>query len=324
MNAIMLGDSTVGKTTMMMASYGLINKLWSNSPFHVELAEIDQNNRIIEEYHLFQNQDIYPESTSHFEEYPITVRCGKQNWVDFSISDIRGETIHDSDNAELIGRLQKADAVLLFFDAKQILEASDPEADFDLYALLNTSFYATNHLKLILTIICQTDKIAPLTDEIKIKLEQYIDPLKTMADKNQNVEFFNIPIACNSMYMLNLDIVWLKLIAFFGNLQKLLEWESICSEELEIKRLLNCGSLSGLKNILGINPDYKDAIERRKKLELRKKKYHLIESICSKFEKFKSKWQTASWYKIRRIKPKSSKEILLMLLPVAIVWLPWF
>ena len=268
MKIVMLGDSAVGKTTVMVMTYGMMSQKRFYDIFSVRSENEQIHQRLSNAYQEFRKSSKYPLSTDKMDEYEYSFYVDNKKCMTFTLVDIRGEMIRDYDNPKLLSELGQADVVMLFFNGYDILNDVDiEETRFDLFSLLNTSFGTEDRQRMIMPVITQMDRVIPITDSIKDRLENFTAEIRNMSDKNPNLSYCMIPVACSPKCMMDLDLMMLKLMHFGYQLDIKARYDRIQKEQQSIAEQYATGVWNSIKHFFGMNPERERAIQRAKELQ---------------------------------------------------------
>ena len=215
MKIVMLGGSAVGKTTVMVSTYGMMGSTGQFQGFHVHCKSEPVHKKLLNAYRDFKAKGAYPDSTVKMETYEYTFKVDSQEIMDFSLIDIRGESIRDYDNKELLQELTDADAIMLFFNGQDVVNDTDLEDDFfDIFSLLNAAVSKNPKNRLFMPIITQMDRFLPIDEETVNKIVKFSEPLLKMVEKNDSIAYRLVPTACNPSCMMDLDYMMVALMHF--------------------------------------------------------------------------------------------------------------
>lgn len=143
MNIVMLGHSSAGKTTYMAALYyRMSNGLygykmrydnWANYWFkhytknniYYTIDESEKEGKDLETISQNVSKGIYPPATAIRQEYVFKMRYKYYNEIEFNWFDYRGGALMErsnqsSDSAELISKIKKSDALIVFLDGTKL------------------------------------------------------------------------------------------------------------------------------------------------------------------------------------------------------------
>lgn len=283
MKIIMLGDSSVGKTTVLMTSYGFVNRKKPIKGLQFRCSSSQTHELLINSYKRFCTKGEYPESTSRMDTYSFDVSLFNKQNVNLDLVDIRGESIHDYGDSTLIDEISQADGVILFFAGTEILgESEEEEHIFDLYSILNTSLTTDDKPKFVMAVVTKMDILFPISSENQEKLKDFFAPLQTMAEKNDRLTFRMIPVACAPECVMHQDLLILELLRFGLGQELFVRQENINREKETIAALYGAGFVAALKHFFGMNAERAEAIKREKAL---KPQIRLCDSILAPAEK---------------------------------------
>lgn len=268
MKIIMLGSSSVGKTTVLTTSYGFINSKKHTKGLRLKCRDSQTHALLMSSYKRFCRKGEYPESTSRMDTYSFEVSLFRKQGVDLDLVDIRGESIHDYENLTLINEIGQADGVMLLFTGTDILGGADVEETvFDLYSMLNTALTTDDKPKLIMVVITKMELLLPVNDTERKKLEEFFAPLQAMTAKNDRLSFRLLPVACARECVMHLDLLALELLRFGLEQELSVRRENIGCEKEMIAALYGEGFMAALKHVFGMNADRAEAIKREKALK---------------------------------------------------------
>ena len=122
MNIVMLGHSDAGKTTYMSLMYDRLNK--GVGGFRVAAAH-DEDHRRLRRAARAIREGRYPDGSDRRQEHALRLRYGDSPLIDFVWKDYRGgaltERASEAQAAELFADLRKADGIVLFVDAHDLV-----------------------------------------------------------------------------------------------------------------------------------------------------------------------------------------------------------
>lgn len=312
MNIIMVGDSSVGKTTFMVSTYGLMSD-GEIEGFRVRCKNDQAHKKLLRAYNDFRTEGLYPPATVQMSRYEYDF-FSNQEWVmKFSLTDIRGESIHDYDVDELSDRIRKADAMMLFLNGYDIDRGMDvSEQVADIYILLNNCFVSDDEMKLILVIFSQMDRIDTFTEETWKKLNDTVSELEKMAEKNDNIVYLAIPIACSLDCMMDLDYTMMTMMLFGYSTEVLKRYKAMEQEQEAIRKQFGEYDSFWKKtgraflDAFGLDEDKNIARSRAAELQKELEEYKKMIKKFERLESFCDKYQLGTSYKIKR--RWSSKE----------------
>lgn len=210
MRILMLGDAGTGKTTFMMATYGLMAEEGIQG-FSVESNDKTQHRQLMQAFRRFIDAGEYPPPTVRMDSYEYTFYIDDMGVMEFILTDMRGESIYSPDTARLRREIANSDAILLFLNGLDVLTGKDLEQSlFNLLSMINSSVTLGKQL-LFMPIYTHMDLARDIDDEL---LEQLIEPVRYMADAakyNDHLEVVIVPTACVPGALMDLDYAILKL-----------------------------------------------------------------------------------------------------------------
>lgn len=315
MNIVMIGDSAVGKTTFMMSTYGLMVD-GEIEGFRVECKDQQAHNRLVRAYNDFRTEGIYPPATVQMSMYDYDF-FSNQDWVmKFSLTDIRGESIHDYDINELSSQLRGADAMMLFINGYDVANGVDVSEQIDdIYILLNNCFTSGDKEKLIMVIFSQMDRIDNLNAQIWNTLNGAVQELQQMADKNPNITYTVIPTACSLDCMMDLDFAMVSLMLFGYRTEVLQRKEKLEKEIASIQQ--QYGENDGVLRRIGrslIDPwglDFERNKARARAAEIQKElpEYNKMVDKFNRLRKFYDDYEVGTSYRVKRRWSSKKEEV---------------
>jgi len=298
MKITMIGDSAVGKTTFMMSTYGLMRE--GIQGFRVKCTDKQADAKLCDAYQLFRKRGIYPSATVQMNRYSYNFYSSGDFVMGFTLTDIRGESIHDIDIQELHRELEDSDAVLLFLSAYDIVNGVDIEdAVNQLHMHLNQAFRLDDRLKLLMPVFTQCDRIDWDENTVETLMEPVAD-LKRMADRNDNLIFAPVPTACAPDCMMDLDFAMATLMLIGYNREIQTAAQRLKKEVETIERKWGSGLWRDIKHLFGFDPERAEAEKRMKKLQ--EKELPRYEKMQEKFErvrKFCDDYEIGTTYSVR-------------------------
>lgn len=304
MKAVMIGDSAVGKTTFMISTYGLMRE-GEIEGFQVQCKNKQADKKMMRAYNDFRSNGVYPPATVQMSSYDYDFYSNNEWVMNFSLTDIRGESIHEYDINDLSNELLNADAMMLFLNGYDILNGKDVSEQIDdIYMLMNNCFVPDDSSKFLIVIFAQMDRIGQLTKEHLEILNDTVAELKEIADRNDDIYYQMVPTACSLDCMMDLDFVMVALM-LFGYNGDVLKRRKELEDELEaIKRQYGSGLGRDVKEFLlelfWEDTERRRARERYKELE---KQIHVYEQMVEKFNrlyKFIEDYEIGTSYRIKR------------------------
>lgn len=282
----MIGDTAVGKTTFMMSTYGLMRD--GIQGFKVKCTNQQADTNLYRAYQAFRKYGTYPDATVQMSSYNYNFYTGRDFVMNFSLTDIRGESIHDIDVSQLHKEIGRSDAVMLFLSAYDIINGVDIEDSIDqLYTHLNNALQVDKRKKLIMVVFTQSDRI-DLNKQTYRTLQDSVSELERIADRNENLAFITIPTACAPECMMDLDFAMASLMLFGYSLEVSVEDERLKAEVKRIEQKWGTGFWSELADAFGLNYERDEA---RKHLQtLQNEEIPKYEKMRKKFEKLKQFW----------------------------------
>lgn len=290
MRITMIGDSAVGKTTFMMSTYGLMRD--GIQGFKVKCTNKQADTSLYNAYQEFRKHGTYPDATVQMSSYNYNFYTGRDFVMNFSLTDIRGESIYDIDVSQLHREIKRSDAVMLFLSAYDIINGVDIEDSIDqLYTHLNNALQVDDRQKLLMVVFTQSDRIEWEDDTFETLMETVSD-LKRITDRNNNLLFAAIPTACAPNCMMDLDYA-MALLMLIGYYREVSVEQDRLNEEVEaIKRKWGEGLWNAITDFFGVNYERDEARKRLKKLqdeeipkfEKMQKKFQKLEQFCDDYE----------------------------------------
>lgn len=300
MRIVMIGDASVGKTTFMMSTYGLMHD-GEIEGFKVRCKNKQADRKLMEAYNNFRATGKYPPPTVKMSSYDYDF-FSNDDWVmNFTLTDIIGESIHDYDVNELYNMLKKADAVMLFLNAYDLAKGVDIQDSLDdILILLNNGFIGDDRMRMIMVIFSQIDRVEVLDQDCLNQIYDSVSELKEMAEKNDNILFQIVPTACSLDCMMDLDfsMVSLMLIGYSVNVQE--RYKALERERKSIGEQYGEGIWRTIKHAFGMDPQRERALERYKELEKEIDKYKGMIAKFEKLEKFYDDYEIGTAYSINK------------------------
>lgn len=283
MRITMIGDSAVGKTTFMMSTYGLMRD--GIQGFKVKCTNKQADTSLYNAYQEFRKHGTYPDATVQMSSYNYNFYTGRDFVMNFSLTDIRGESIHDINVSQLHREIKRSDAVMLFLSAYDIINGVDIEDSIDqLYTHLNNALQVDDRQKLLMVVLTQSDRIEWEDDTFETLMETVSD-LKRITDRNDNLLFAAIPTACAPNCMMDLDYA-MALLMLIGYYREVSVEQDRLNEEVEaIKRKWGSGLWRDIKYAFGFDSERTEALKRLEKVK--KEELPKFEKMQEKFEKLK-------------------------------------
>lgn len=286
----MIGDSAVGKTTFMMSTYGLMRD--GIQGFKVKCTNKQADASLYNAYQEFRKHGTYPDATVQMSSYNYNFYTERDFVMNFSLTDIRGESIHDIDVSQLHSEIKKSDAVMLFLSAYDIINGVDIEDSIDqLYTHLNNALQVDDRQKLLMVVFTQSDRI-DWEDGTVDSLMETVSDLKRITDRNDNLLFAAIPTACAPDCMMDLDyaMALLMLIGYYREVS--VAQERLNAEVEEIKRKWGSGLWRDIKHAFGFDSDRVEAEMRLQNLQdeeipkfkKMQKKFQRLEQFCDDYK----------------------------------------
>lgn len=298
MDILMLGDSAVGKTTFMMSTYGLMCDNGIGG-FKVKCTNPIIHDWLISAYNDFRANGKYPAASVKMDSYKYSFFCESQWIMDFTLTDIRGESIRDYDITELAAAIRKADVILLFLNGYDIIRGKDmDDALFDLYVVLNNSIEVNRNI-LLMPIFTQMDRCNGLPENWYTVLKRPVQQLWEIVQNNDKLLIQLAPIACTPDCMMDLDFVMVTMI-MFGYRREFRQYVAdLEKEKASIERQIGNGVWPSFTDFLGVK-DERD--KRRKRLEELRTKIPILEQMQAKYDKlrlFYNQYKFGTSYKLR-------------------------
>ena len=302
MKITMIGDKSVGKTTFMMSTYGLMQGE-NVTGFTLRCTDESAHGRLIRAYEDFRAMGEYPPPTVRMSEYWYDFYSGKDWIMKYSLVD---------NVTDLLRQLKDSQAMMLFLNGYDILNGNDEditEQIDDIYTLMNNSFINAQTPKLIMVIFSQCDRIPDFSDEVLNRLMAPVEELKTMADKSENVSFLAVPTACALDCMMDLDYTMATLM-YFGYLTDLVERKRRLDTTLEaIEKQYGKGIRRAILDLFDLDSERNKARARYQEIEGQIKEFN---AMIPKFEKLKNyvdDYKLGTSYRIKsRYSSKASTE----------------
>lgn len=266
MNILMLGDSAVGKTTLMVSTYGMM--FYRNiQGFHIRCSSHANHEKLIQAYDAFCRGGKYPPSTSRLESYQYDFYSDDEWVINFTLTDIRGESIHDFDSSGLRRKIGESDVVMLFFNGVDVSMGYDMEDElFDLMPLLNNSFEVLEQDKMLMAVFTQMDRIQSLREVHLRRILKFCEGMSNMASRNRHLYFSLVPTACAPSCMMNLDYMMVMLMRFGFSLEVDQRYNMLIQEKNSIERQYGDGLMESILDFFGLNADRNNARRRFQEL----------------------------------------------------------
>lgn len=300
MDILMLGDSSVGKTTFMVATYGLMSE-GGIEGFSVKCSHPQMHKNLISAFKDLRSDNRYPAPTIKMDSYEYSFYCRNEWIMDFVLTDMRGESIRDYDMTDLANAIKKSNVILLFLNGYEIIRGEDVEDSlFDVFAALNTNIDVSQEM-LLMPIFTQMDRCGNLTDGWYERLQNSVRQLLDMAEKNDKITVQPVPIACACDCMMDLDFVMVSMMMFGYRLEFQGYMDGLVQEKASIEQQYGEGLLRAIVDILGL--DFERDKARRRWNELQKK-IPLLQQMQEKYNelvKFYDDYKIGTSYKLKPI-----------------------
>ena len=296
----MIGDNAVGKTTFMMSTYGLMRD--GIQGFKVKCTNQQADKNLYKAYQEFQKYGTYPDPTVQMSSYNYNFYSGRDFVMNFSLTDIRGESIYDIDVSQLHTEIGRSDAVMLFLSAYDIINGVDIEDSIDqLYTHLNNALQVDKRKKLIMVVFTQSDRIDWNTNTYSTLMDSVAE-LKRIADRNKNLIFTAIPTACAPDCMMDLDFAMASLMLVGYSLEVSVEEERLNAEVKEIKQKWGTGLWGDIKDLFGFNLKRDEARQRLQILQKEEiPKYEKMRKKIEKLKQFYDNYEVGTSYSVKQI-----------------------
>lgn len=300
MRITMIGDSAVGKTTFMMSTYGLMRD--GIQGFKVKCTNEKADANLYNAYQEFRKYGTYPDATVKMSSYDYNFYSGRDFVMNFSLTDIRGESIHDIDVSQLHYEIGRSDAVILFLSSYDILNGIDIEDSIDqLYTHLNNAFKVDDHEKIIMVAFTQSDRI-DLNDKTYNRLLDSVSDLKRITDKNDNLAFIAIPTACAPDCMMDLDFAMACLMLVGYSREVSVEAQRLKAEIESINDKWGSGLWAGLTDFFGVNAERNEARKRFQVLQNEEiPKYEKMQKKFESLKKFYDDYEVGTYYRVKQM-----------------------
>lgn len=286
----MVGDSAVGKTTFMTATYGLMHD-GKIDGFRVRCTKDDMHEKLLGAYRDFIEKGEYPPITAHASEYEYDFFCGSEKVMTFSLRDIRGESIRDYDLTDLREALRTADVMMLFLNGYEIINGADPADQLrDLYKILNSCFTSGTRRRMILVAFTQMDRVEDADEEKVMRLLKAVSYIEEISKRNEHISYQPVPIACAPNCMMDLDFTMVSLM-LFGYETEILERISVLErQKAEILKLYGQGEgfFERLKHsVLDLFGKDKKRNEAKARYSILEKSIKRLEGMAKNFDRLK-------------------------------------
>lgn len=304
MKIVMIGDSAVGKTTFMMSTYGLMRE-GEIKGFRVQCQNQQADKKLMRAYNDFRSDGVYPPATVQMSSYDYDFYSDNEWVMNFSLTDIRGESIHDYDVNALSNELREADAMMLFLNGYDILNGKDVSEQIDdIYMLMNNCFVPDNRSKIVMVIFAQMDRVGQLTEEHLEILNSTVAELKEITDRNADIYYRVVPTACSLDCMMDLDFAMVTLM-LFGYKGDVLKRRQEMEEEFEsIERQYGKGFLREVKEVvLEVFWQDKERRQARARYAELEKQIPVFNQMVEKFNrlyKFIDDYEIGTSYQLKR------------------------
>lgn len=216
MKILMLGDSQVGKTTLMVSTYGMMSSQKFKG-FQIKCKDNQAHDKLMMAYQKFCRTGKYPDATSRMEAYDYDFFSNGEWVIHFTLTDIRGESIRDYNTQILRDKIQESDAVMLFFDGRDAIYGTDTKLEeilLDLMPLLNSSFETDSKERMLMLIYTKIDCIPDFNQEHWERILDFSKRFTDMAQRNQKLTCQIVPTACAPNCMMDLDFMMVSLMLF--------------------------------------------------------------------------------------------------------------
>lgn len=314
MKIVMIGDSAVGKTTFMMSTYGLMRE-GQIEGFRVQCRDGQADKRLVRAYQDFRSNGVYPPATVQMSSYEYDF-YSDDDWVmHFSLTDIRGESIHDYNVDELSRELREADAVMFFLNGYDIWNGKNVDEQIDdIYILLNNCFVEDDRNKLLMVVFSQMDRIGNgITGEEWETLCKTVDELERMAERSENIMYLALPTACSLDCMMDLDYAMVMLMLFGQTVDLIKRSEAIEEELKSIQKQYGKGFLRSVKEValetFWIDKERRQARARAAELQKEYEKYQKMVEKFDKLRKFVDEYEMGTYYQLKRRKSSKNEKI---------------
>lgn len=299
-NIVMIGDSAVGKTTLMMSIYGLMVN-GDIGGFRAECRNKQAHNKLTRAYNDFRTDGKYPAATVKMSTYDYDFYSDNDWVMNFSLTDIRGESIHDYNVDDLSEQLRAADAMMLFLNGYDVAKGEDVSDQIDeINILLNNCFIADHKEKLIMIIFSQIDRIDNFSGQTWEMLNDTVSELKKMTDRNPDIAYMAIPTACSLDCMMDLDFTMVTLM-LFGYRTEVLQRRQQIEDELEsIQKQYGEGIVRFFIDTLGLDLERNKARARYAELQKELPEYDKMVEKFNRLQKFYDDYEVGTSYKIQR------------------------
>lgn len=304
MKIVMIGDSAVGKTTFMMSTYGLMRE-GAIEGFRVQCKNQQADRKLMRAYNDFRSEGVYPPATVQMSSYDYDFYSDNEWVMNFSLTDIRGESIHDYDVNDLSRELRRADAMMLFLNGYDILNGKDVSEQIDdIYILMNNCFASDDRSKILMVIFAQMDRIGQLSGEHLEILNNTVQELKEITDRNDNIFYQMIPTACSLDCMMDLDFAMVTLMLFGYNGDVLRRRRELEDELRSIQQQYGSGIGREVKEFL-LETFWQDKERRqaRSRYAELEKQIPIYEQMVEKFNrlyKFVDDYEIGTFYRLKR------------------------
>ena len=307
MNIVMVGDSAVGKTTFMMSTYGLMSE-GEIGGFKVRCKDERARKKLENAFQAFRTRGVYPPATVQMHEYEYDFFCDvRDNVMSFTLTDIRGESIHSYDIDELDEKLRSADTMMLFLNGYDIVQGLDiSEQIDDIYILMNNSFSCGDKEKLIMVVFTQMDRVEEFDADVYACLLDSVKEIKKISDNNPNISYQPVPTACSLDCMMDLDFTMVTMMLFGYRTEVMARRKKLEDELDEINRLFgaNDGILVGLGrgvlDFFGLDEKKNEARRRYAAIQSELKEYDKMIAKFEKLSKFYDDYEIGTSYTIKR------------------------
>lgn len=199
MKIIMLGNSSVGKTTYMASLYGIMQQKIDG--FSLKAANNSDHNEWLNLAQAIANNN-YPPSTNQKAEYDFFLQYQGNNIFAFRWFDYRGRAIRekqDSSEAKfLVENLKEADGIIMFCDSEALTNQNRKANEIRrMTVLINQVLQSLERPMYISIILSKVDKISRYDEKLVSPLSSLID----IINANQWTTAGIIPVACGHSFM---------------------------------------------------------------------------------------------------------------------------
>lgn len=226
----MVGNEQSGKTTYMSSAYGLLQTPIYG--FTVRANDISTHSWLNHLYNGLRTHNLYPAPTDKRTAYEFNLLYQEQPIITFEWKDNRGGIINEKSIQikEFIDDITNSDAVMMFFEGNALLNNISSRSRLRrICSLIVSNLEDINDDYYIIILITKYDCIDDVDfGEVIEPLADFID----MAEENEKIHIFTIPVACTKYELLHVDLPLLAIL--YGGIIK-----DYISKSSELKNAIN-------------------------------------------------------------------------------------